>query len=345
MKNGILTNGRIPLLLGDKNYSQYYHQGLILLNMLEIVLPLDKDYNRILFPLMLPEDSPVIINERLSKERYCFKRYVIFYPGHQSSCPPGLWSRLLARVMNKVKEVKNIIDEQTPIMSQCSGTQEGCLDHNNAALIANTTTYQQIEDQQSSTNVYDGGESLVVWQTGLFYSVNELFFTIKSLAGSIKYEEKNGVFIMCSRTTEGKKLLCELVDIVNKLISEWYPELAEKTVHKVPCHVCVETGDPNPCEFKVRMLMVKVHKLTTVCKASHQVKLVDLVPDLLLADLDPIFHLDSNLVIFRRELLGHGAFADICHGRYNDQPVAVKVYRPRLESTDIAELRSEIKVL
>ena len=145
VKHGILNSESISLFLGDKDFS--YQQGLTLLNKFEIALPLDKDCNRILLPLMLPEDSPVIINDRLSKERHFYKRYIIFDLEGQSFCLPGLWSRLLARVMNKVKEVRNIIDEQMPIMSQCSGTQEGCLDHNNAALIANTTTYQQIEDQ------------------------------------------------------------------------------------------------------------------------------------------------------------------------------------------------------
>ena len=192
---------------------------------------------------MLPEDCPVIVNGSLSKETCCFKRYIIFDPEGQSICSPGLWSHLLVHIINKVTVVRNILDVLVPIMSQCTDAQETYSDHNKAA---------RFQNQLSLPNVFpiNGGEYLVFWKTGLFYSLNDLFFIVKPLADSIKYKDKNGVLIMCSRTTEGQKVLCELIDIVNKLISEWYPELVNRTTHKVPCHICAEIGDPDPYELK-----------------------------------------------------------------------------------------------
>lgn len=75
-----------------------------------------------------------------------------------------------------------------------------------------------------------------------------------------------------------------MIDIVSKLLSGWFPELAEKTIHKVPCHKCVETGDPDLYEFKIRKLvpsLVAGHEVITKCKAVHQMKSIELVPDLM----------------------------------------------------------------
>ena len=73
--------------------------------------------------------------------------------------------------------------------------------------------------------------------------------------------------------------------------------------------------------------LIDDQRLTSECKASHpsphQVKLIALIPDLLLADLDVVFHLDSDEVIYNKEkknLLGYGTFAKIYCGQYKEQP-------------------------
>lgn len=44
-------------------------------------------------------------------------------------------------------------------------------------------------------------------------------------------------------------------------------------------------------------------------------------------------------------LLGHGTVAEFYQGQYKDQPVTVKGYTSKLETTNIAKLQLESKVL
>ena len=396
MKHGVLRSKSITHYFEDKRISQYFQQILTLLNRFEIALPLDKDHKRIFFPSMLPQNRPAIVSQHLPDVKDCFRRYIVIRPSVYTSDSfqhlnhPGVWSRLFSHIMNKIKEVRSILNEQIPgeendhicldkrkhasfrftsedlskspvqnntrfniksaSLSQSSNAPEEYLHYNKPVA---TSGSQQLEDQQSSANVFSvkDNRSLVLWKSGLFYNVDKNFFIIESSAESIKQKDKNGILIMCSQTAVGQKVLCDLVDIVELLISEWYPEMSWELESNIPCPKCVKAGCADPYEFKVLQLKVSLvvdHKFITKCGASHQVKLSDLVPDLLLADLDPVFHLDSNKVIYKEErkaLLGYGAFGEIYHGKYKDQSVAVKLYKVSTGLEILKELRSESKVL
>ena len=93
------------------------------------------------------------------------------------------------------------------------------------------------------------------------------------------------------------------------------------------------------------------HKLTHTCGGKHTVKLIEIVPELLLLDLDPVFLLDPREVIYKQEkesLLGTGAFGEVYRGKYKGRAVAIKLYTAK-ENTKVEEgfkkLRSESKVL
>ena len=199
----------------------------------------------------------------------------------------------------------------------------------------------------------EGGGNLVYWRTGLFYNVNKLTFVIESLAELKRYQDKDGVLILASQGAEGRKIFGQLIDIVEQLISEWYPGLNGELEQKVPCIECIKCGVPSPYEFKVDQLLPLIadHKLINKCGGGHEVKLVEIVPDLLLQDLEPAFLLDPREVIYKQEkesLLGTGAFGEVYRGKYKGRAVAIKLYAAK-ENTKIKEsfkeLRSEGKIL
>ena len=479
VKRGILRSKNIPLLFKDKRFPyKYFKEYLTLLNRFEIALPLDEDYKRVLIPSMLPKKCPEFVAKQQPDYKSCFKRFILFHEGKMLRCPtpPGLWSRLLSRIMNTVKEVKNILSEQIPVeveeddmiistnihrlqndnsatsvlnivpenlpdqnagnsiasetmsiystniegplestmnvasesssttngpqqrlgnsiasetmsiystniegplestmsvASESSSTTNGPQQRSGNSIASETmsiystniegpleSTMNVASESSSTTNgpqqrsgnsiasetmsIYstniegplestmsvasesssttngpqqrsgggsieefsvEGGGSLVYWSTGLVYNVNELTFSIESLAENPKYHDKDGILILASQGAKGRKILGHLIDIVEKLMSEWYPGLSDELKHTVPCPECLKSCDTTPCEFKVDQLLPLIadHKLTHMCGANHEVQLIEIVPDLLLADLDSTFLLDFKELYFTKK--------------------------------------------
>ena len=408
VKQGILRSKNIPLVFKDKRFPyDYFNQYLTLLNRFEIALPLDKDYKRVLIPSKLPKKCPEIVVKQQPDYKSCYKRFILFrpndYEGQILRCPtpPGLWSRLLSRITNTVKEVKNTLSEQVPVEEDdvIISTNIHHVQNNNIATSVLISVSKDSPDQDTGNNMdtvslysnnfegplestmsslsvaleslstdnglskgsdggsveilpVEGGGSLVYWCTGLVYSANMFNFSIESLAENPKYHDKDGILILASQGAKGRKILGQLIDIVDKLISEWYPGLNDKLEQKVPCSECLKSGITNPYEFIVDQLLPLIadHKLTHKCDVDHEVQLIEIVPDLLLADLDSAFLLDFKEVIHKKEeksLLGTGAFGKVYRGKYKNRAVAIKFYTATEDSVDkrFKELRSESKVL
>ena len=464
VKQGILRSKNIPVLFKDKRFPyKYFNQYLTLLNRFEIALPLDKDYKRVLIPSMLPEKHPSDVTQQQPDYKSCYKRFILFrrtFERMYCPTPPGLWSRLLSRIMNTVNEVKNILSDQVPLedddviiptnvhfvqrndnsMNSLDGVSINPLDHiagnsitsetcsiystvfesplestvtsslasesfssylshkesrsrsvpsKGGSISNNISDYNSMAAETCSmySNVFEdtlestlssasvapaneaqpppkgshsksleelpseSGKSLVYWCTGLVYHANKLRFSIESLAKNIRSHDKDGILILASQEAGGCKILGQLIDIVERLISEWYPGL--ELEQKVPCSECLKNGNPVPDEFNIKQLLLVIanHKVTYKCVAHHEVQLVEIVPDLLLADLDSAFLLDYKEVIYKQEeesLLGTGACGEVYRGKYKNREVAIKLYTPK-EGSDVEkgfkELRSESNVL
>ena len=205
---------------------------------------------------------------------------------------------------------------------------------------------------------------LQYWQTGLFYEDPEVMFKIESLLDSrrFKRESKDGIYVTASANNFGKKIIGQLIDLVVSLVSEWYPGLQEGKhgsnglEQRVPCFECVKQGRVKPFEFKVEQCLPVIAKNETTMECgyfrddpakNHTVSLADIVPDLLLQDIDPEFLLDAKEVNYQEDdtsLLGKGGYGKVYRGKCKGRSVAIKKYLSRSEEA-FTELRSEAKLL
>ena len=205
---------------------------------------------------------------------------------------------------------------------------------------------------------------LKYWKTGLFYKDSEIMLRIESLLGSkqFKGEKRDGILIIASANNAGKKIIGQLVDLVVSLVGEWYPGLhGGKNVsngleQKVPCFECMKEGRKKPFEFEVEQCLhvIAENEMIMECgyfcddpAKNHMVSLADVVPDLLLQDIDPQFLLDAEEISFQEDyvsLLGKGGYGKVYRGKCKGKSVAIKKYLYR-SAEAFTELRSEAKQL
>ena len=214
------------------------------------------------------------------------------------------------------------------------------------------------------TDLFDAKEiHLEYWRTGLYYKDPEIMFRVESLLESKQFERgiKDGVILIASTNNTGKKIICQVVNLVVSLVNECYPGLQEGKhgstglEQKVPCFECVKLNRAKPFEFKVEQCLpvIAMHKTTMECgyfhndpDRNHTVSLTDIVPDLLLQDIDPEFYLSAEDIIYQNDasLLGKGRFRRVYRGKCKGKLVAIKKYLSHSEDS-FTELCSEAKLL
>ena len=199
---------------------------------------------------------------------------------------------------------------------------------------------------------------LEYWRTGLYYKDPEIMFRIESLTGNKRFKRgsSDGVAITAFLNDTGRKIICQLIDLVITLIREWYSGLKKGMKQAVPCLECIKQGRPMPFEFHIQQCLPAIAKNEKFMECqyfkedtakNHTVLLADIVPDLLLQDIDPRFILEAKEIIFREEdtsLLGEGGYGKVYQGKCKTKVVAIKKYTRRSEET-LVRLRSEAKFL
>ena len=359
LKHGILKTRNVPILFRDKLYpSKYMYQYLTLLHRFEIALPLDREHSRILVPSLLPSEQPDCVKEA-AVDLSCYRRYVVF----RYATPPGLWGRLLSRIMNLIPEVRDYLEGLEPVIHDNVITSEVRPSKSSVSVLEvpaqrlfsttckpllKTDLYLKTDIENSYDDVFtdtdgaiekDNEMNLVYWHTGLFYRSTIVKFRIESLADiDRKRQQKfsDGIVIECSMDVRGRNIFGQLLDTVEGLISEWYPGLDRNYESRVPCTECLKSNSDNVQEFQVDKLLPRIleNKSVVTCRDSkggkiHEVPLIDLVPELLFKDLKEQFLLKPEEVVFtksKESLLGEGGFGRIYSGTYRDQCVAVKLY-------------------
>ena len=201
------------------------------------------------------------------------------------------------------------------------------------------------------------------WREGVFYRDPGVMFKIESLAKSHHFRKGkgDGVLLIASPTNEGKQIVGQLVDIVLALVNEWYPGLNESTQYccieqRVPCFECMKLGRTKPFEFQTEQCLSVIARNEAIMECgyyrndspkNHTVELTDIVPDLLLQDIDAKFLLKKEDIIYEEDeasLFGKGGYAKVYRGICHGKAVAIKKYLTRNEEA-FSELRSEAKLL
>ena len=359
LKHGILKTRNIPILFRDKLYpSKYMYQYLTLLHRFEIALPLDREHSRILVPSLLPSEQPDCVKEA-AVDLSCYRRYIVF----RYATPPGLWGRLLSRIMNLITEVRDYLDDLKPVTHDSIITSEARLSKSSLSVtevpaqrLFSATSKPSLKSELSiKTDIENGDDDVFAdandavnkdsevkfayWRSGLFYRSATIKFRIESLADfDRKRQQKfsDGIVIECSMDVRGRNIFGQLLDTVESLIYEWYPGLDRNFESRVPCTECLKGNSDTVQEFQVDKLLPRIleNKSVVTCHDStggkiHDVPLIDLVPELLFKDLKEQFLLKPEEVVFTRSkesLLGEGGFGRIYRGTYRDQCVAVKLY-------------------
>lgn len=357
LKHGILNTRNIPILFRDKLYpSKYMYQYLTLLHRFEIALPLDREHSRILVPSLLPDEQPDGVKEVLV-DMQCYRRYVVF----RYTTPPGLWGRLLSRIMNLIPEVRDYLEDLEPLIDDNVITTE--VRPSKSTLSVSEVPSQRLfssinkpvlkSDSVVNYNFENGGGdddvfmvkemddevNLVYWRSGLLYKSATLKFRIESLANTNRKRQQksgDGIAIECSMDVRGRNIFGQLLDTIEGVIYEWYPGLERNCESRVPCTECLKSDSDIVQEFKVEKLLPRIleNRSVVTCRdnkgdKNHDVQLIDLVPELLFKDLNEKFLLNPEEVVFNRSkesLLGEGGFGQIYKGLHRDQCVAVKLY-------------------
>ena len=213
-----------------------------------------------------------------------------------------------------------------------------------------------------SRGIYDAKDiQLEYWHSGLYYSDPDITFRIESFIKSpqqAKHERKDGVLIVVSPNNKGKRIIGQLVDLVISLSSELYPGLAEShhgansMEQRIPCSECIKMERSKPFEFQSEQCLQAIaQNLSSIdCEyhcdnpaENHTVSLADIVPDLLLQDMDPVFLLNAEDIDYQEDeasLLGKGGYGKVYRGKYQGRAVAIKKYLTCNEKV-FASIRSE----
>ena len=282
VKDGRITKSDFKWLFkqASNDYSEeFLEQYLALFNRFEIVLPLDKEGEQLLIPCFLSSERPEVVSSLST--HCCYQRKFGF---QNATAPPGLWSRLLSRLMNTV----NVVTE--------------LLDHSN-----------------------EKDRGLLYWKKGLCCQSSDILFIIEScrLQG-----EDDGISIVYSSKVVQQGLLGQLVNLVQQIVSEWFPGLVKQLEQIFICHECAKEN--NEITYKLAKLLecITVNKSfkCEVCKKNLELK--TLAPDLLLLDIEvPLLKFESVQIQHDEDLVWIGKFGKVYHGILNSNiPVIIKLY-------------------
>ena len=352
INNGIIHKSSLPLQYRGKQFpEEYLDQYLVLLDRFEVALPLDQLKSHLLIPSMLPHGMPSDIEP--PRDPVCNQRHILF----PVSIPPGLWSRLLARIMHSIKCVRKLTvksQESFSVTRSCNYPQQ------DSSFVTGSTpnniSYPHLITSSITPFIERDAACLKYWRTGICYRSPSLYFSVQDAKGVLG-PHKCGISIFSSPNSEGRCIQGSLHDLINSLIDSWYPVLKTGTFSKlgldqlIVCYQCLLSNDCEPHMFTKTDLFERItsQQESVPCPKGHVVALVELAPDLLLADIKEDLILKENDLDFDYDsVLGKGGFGSVYEGKCKGQPVAIKFFETATEADpfkSLFELRNEAIVL
>ena len=313
-RNGYVKDGRISKLKfkeffeGTSYNSQLpFELYLELLSRFEIVLPLDKEGDQLLIPFFLPSDRPEV-RDVLSTQNH-YQRQFRF---QNATIPPGLWSKLLLRIMNTIKVVRDLLDKNR-------------------------------------------GE-LLYWKNGLYFHSCSTWFIIKS---SQLENKVNGITIIYSGSAAKEGLLCQLVNSVQEIVSEWFPGLVEQLEELFICYECAMINHHSSYELERLQNCIADSKPLHCEFCKHYLDLKILAPDHLLSDIDQnllmkresiqiqhLLKLECNHIQRNKNIIWSGRFGKVYHATLiSNTSVVVKFYdNNKNKDKSIKRYKSQVRI-
>ena len=335
IRNGIIDRSCLPLLYRGKQFpTEFLDQYLVLLDRFEVALPLDQAMNHILVPSLLPDVCPDDTDR--PSDQVCHGRQILF----SVPTPPGFWSRLLARMMHSVQCITDLLRHLN-----ISTSPAVCEDNERGRAIP-------LGSPVSAPLLQSGDTVLKYWNSGICFRSTVTYLLVEDL---MNVHNSNAYGVCVSATSEhiGCQAYGEVIDIIQGLVSEWYPGLLHsgELDQRILCFQCLTAGSPDPYVFSKERLVQYISACTAhiPCPMGHQEELVNLVPELVLADIDKSFLLDEGDIVFEQDYsrqLGEGGYGSVFRGQCKRQSVAVKVFHSGGDPIDaLNELRTEAQLL
>lgn len=158
------------------------------------------------------------------------------------------------------------------------------------------------------------------------------------------------VVITTPSTVHGARILAHVVDHLDTLLEEWFPDLCKLDPEGSPlvkkqaeCPVC--KGE-KAHTFSLNAIAQASENEYVMCPNTKLlVALRQIAPDVVMEDVGDQYRIDGSkleLDIKRARLLGDGAFGHVYRARYNGKPVAAKVFHVRNEDNPHTLLRQEL---
>ena len=339
---GILHTRSFPALFGNNCLvTEYLEQYVMLLSRCNIALVVDNQ--ELLIPSMLPNMQPVRTGTQGMSDKLMYTRHFVLdyplrvFPGSL----PNFWSQLLIRIMHFIPRVHSAL-ENSPLPQAPLWTSGEPL------LIPN------VQGSLPCKPGHPNNATATWWRGGIVYHDSELEFQVELLHNTVQ-KIFEGVLIRASHNPHGAKVFGQLVKMVTCLfVSVPRHAVNNKEAMKVKqitsCYICAKLGHPSPYKFKVGKCFsaIATNKLYTNCKQDecHTVLLSELVPDLMLYDLDPGLVLSIGSLSFMPSevILAKGRFSTVYRGQHKGTNVAIKQFHgtPRDAFT---QLRKETTLL
>ena len=296
VKDGKITKQDLEKLFQNSDHNaypeKYLEQYLALFNRFEIALPLNKEGDLLLIPCFLSPEIPEMVNNL--RADCCYQRMFGF---QNVTTPPGLWSRLLSRLMNSVTAIKNILIQDNEEDRGLLYWKKGLCWHSGDALFIIESCQLQAEDD---------GISITYSSSVTTYSSN----------------------------VEQEGLLGQLVNIVQLIVREWFPGLDKQLEQLFICYKCAKNNHQGFSKLPQLLDCVANSKTFIKCKTCQEhLDLNILAPDIVLHDMECVLKFESIQIQYDDGLIWSGKFGKVYHAKLDSGiPVIAKLYNTNKDS-------------